>query len=194
MQQKRPNPNNQAPNERLALNLEYSFSWGVDLKNRVIRITEDIDQDLFSFIDSALTTLEGINRKGITIKISSYGGEVHSALSIVARIQESTCRIHTKGYGTIMSAATAILASGDKRSMSRLAQFMHHESQIYVEGGLDEAKNELRQHEKEEILWNRLMFELTGVPETYWATRGIGKNYYCDADKCLELNIVDETF
>lgn len=181
-------------NERLALNLEYAFNWGVDIKNRVIRITEDIDQDLFSFMDSALTTLESINRKGITIKISSYGGEVHSALSIVARIQESKCQIHTKGYGTIMSAATVILASGDKRSMSRLASFMHHESQVIVEGGLDEVKNELRQHDTEEILWNRLMFELTAVPENYWSTRGIGKNFYCNADKCLELNIVDEVF
>ena len=181
-------------NERLALNLEYAFNWGVDIKNRVIRITEDIDQDLFSFIDSALTTLENINRKGITIKISSYGGEVHSALSIVARIEESKCQIHTRGYGTIMSAATAILASGDKRSMSRLASFMHHESQVIVEGGLDEVKNELRQHDTEEILWNRLMFELTGVPENYWSSRGIGKNFYCDANKCLELNIVDEVF
>lgn len=192
MDQKRTNTNN--INERLALNLEYAFNWGVDIKNRVIRITEDIDQDLFSFIDGALTTLESISRKGITIKISSYGGEVHSALSIVARIQESTCRIHTKGYGTIMSAATAILASGDKRSISRLASFMHHESQVIVEGGLDEVKNELRQHDTEEILWNRLMFELTGVPESYWASRGVGKNFYCDADKCLELNIVDDIF
>ena len=55
-----------------------------------------------------MTTLENLNRKTITIKINSYGGDVYTALAIVGRMLESKCLLQTKGYGKIMSAATII--------------------------------------------------------------------------------------
>lgn len=181
-------------NEIAHLNQDYAFNWGVDVENRIIRLTDDIEQGTFEYFDNGMTILEAKSRKAITVKISSYGGEVYEALSIIARIQESKCQIITKGYGKIMSAATAIIAAGHKRSMSELASFMHHEAQISIEGGLDEVKNELLQQEKEEVLWSDLMFNLTGTPPSFWADHGKGKNFYLNADRCLELNIIDEVF
>ena len=66
--------------------------------------------------------------KAITIRLHSEGGSVYEALAIVGRIEKCKCQIITEGYGAIMSAATLILASGDKRRISRLAWFMVHES------------------------------------------------------------------
>jgi ATP-dependent protease ClpP protease subunit len=181
--------------ERLALNLEYSFNRGVDLDNRIIRLTEDIEEHTFDWFDSAITALETINRKAITIRISSYGGDVYSALGIIGRMQNSSVsKINTEGYGKIMSAATAVLAAGDKRSMSKLAEFMHHESSYGVEGRHSEIVHEVKVSERLSLKWARLMSELTGIPQEYWLRKGVGKDFYISADDCLELNIVDEIF
>lgn len=181
--------------ERLALNLEYSFNRGVDLDNRIIRLTEDIEDHHFDWFDSAITALETISRKAITIRISSYGGDVYTALGIIGRMQNSTVsKINTEGYGKIMSAATAILAAGDNRSMSKLAEFMHHESSYGVEGRHSEIVHEVKVSERLSLKWSKLMSDLTGIPEEYWTKKGVGNDFYISAEKCLELNIVDEIF
>ena len=180
--------------EQLALNLDYAFNRGVDLEIRVIQLTEDIDDHHFDIFDSAMTTLEGLNRQTITIKVNSYGGDVYTSLAIIGRMNESKCRLHTKGYGKIMSASTAILAAGDKRSISSLALFMHHEMSYSVEGRHSEIQHEVKQSQNLSEKWSKLMFELTGIPANYWASRGIGKDFYLTPEKCVELNIADEVF
>lgn len=181
--------------ERLALNLEFSFNRGVDLDNRIIRLTEDIEDHHFDWFDSALTALESESKKTVTIRISSYGGDVYTALGIIGRMQNSTVsKINTEGYGKIMSAATAILAAGDKRSMSKLAEFMHHESSYGVEGRHSEIVHEVKVSERLSLKWSELMHEFTGIPAAYWLKKGVGNDFYISAEDCLELNIVDEVF
>jgi ATP-dependent protease ClpP protease subunit len=180
--------------EQFALNLECSFDRGVDIENRIIRLTEDIEEHHFDWFDAALTTLESINRKRVTLRISSYGGDVHTATGIIGRMRRSKCLIDTEGYGKIMSAATAILAAGHNRSMSDLAEFMHHEASYYVEGRHSEIEHEVKQSQSLSEKWCSLMFELTGIPKQFWMQKGVGKDFYMDAQQCLNLNIIDEIF
>lgn len=182
--------------EQLALNLEYAFNRGVDLENRIIQLTEDIEDHHFCMFDSAMTTMEQMNKKTITVKINSYGGDVYTALAIIGRMFESRCRIHTKGYGKIMSASTAILAAGHKRSISRLAEFMHHESSYELPGPARESEHEQALKESLNLSekWCALMTELTGISKHHWRNWGKGKDYYFSPERCLELNIVDEVF
>ena len=181
--------------EEKALYLDYAFNRGLDLKNRIIRLTEDIEDHSFDWFDTAITALETENRKAITMRISCYGGDVYGALGIIGRMQKSKCKINTEGYGKIMSAATAILAAGSgTRSMSRLADFMHHETSYSVDGKHSDIQHEVKMSQNLSEKWCFLMFELTGVSKQYWATRGVGKDYYLTAEQCLGLNIVDEVF
>ena len=180
--------------DSFVVNVEYAFNRGVDFQNRIIQLTEDIDEGHFEFLDSAMTTLEKLNRKTITIKINSYGGDVYTALGMIGRMRESKCLIHTKGYGKIMSASTAILAAGHKRSMSRFAEFMHHESSYELAGKHSEISHEVATVEKQEERWAEVMEEFTGTPKDFWKRAGVSVNYYMNAERCLELNIVDEVF
>jgi ATP-dependent Clp protease, protease subunit len=190
-----PNPKTSEKKiENVFINFEYALERGVDLNNRVIQLTEDIEDIHFSDFDTAMNTLESLSRKTITIKINSYGGDAYTALAIVGRMQESTCRLHTKGYGKIMSASTIILAAGHKRSLSRLAEFMHHESSYGIEGKHSEIAHTIKQFQKQEENWCVLMQELTGVEKEYWLSNGTGKDLYLDPQACLQLNIVDEVF
>lgn len=180
--------------EALSLNLHYSFENGLDIQNRIIRLTDDIEDFHFDWFDAALTTLESISRKRITLRISSYGGDVYAALGIVGRMQRSKCLIDTEGYGKIMSAATIVLAAGQKRSMSKLAVFMHHEASFSLEGKESEVDHELRQIKRESDTWAGLMSELTSLPKQFWLQQGTGKNLYLDAERCKQMNIIDEVF
>lgn len=175
-------------------NFEISIGWNVDIKNRIIRLSEDIDSETFNLIDAGLTELESTSKETITLRISSYGGGVYEALAVIGRMEKSKCRIVTEGYGPIMSAATAILASGKKRLMSRRAWFMHHESSYGVEGRHNEIKQFVKQQDREEQDWAKLMFELTGTPVNMWLTLGKNTDQYFTAEQCLKLNVIDEIF
>jgi len=180
--------------ERLALNLDYAFTKGVDLDNRIIWLTEDLEEDLFEYFDIRITALESRSRKAITVRINSFGGDEYTALGIIGRMTKSPCNINTEGYGKVMSASTLILAAGHKRSLSRFAKFMHHESYYGLEGQHSQVKHELAYMDQMEQDWSMYMEEFTGTPKEYWLQNGVGKNLYLSADECLELNVVDEVF
>lgn len=177
-----------------ALFLEYSFGFAVDFKNRVISLTGEINQESFEVFEAAMTEMESQNRSTITIKINSPGGEVYQALAIVGRIKESKCNIVTRGYGHIMSAATLILASGNKRFVSKYAFFMHHESSYEVEGKHSDVKNEVRQMEMEEQHWAGWMSQFTKKTQEFWAKTGVGSNAYFSAAQLIKLGVADELF
>jgi ATP-dependent protease ClpP protease subunit len=190
MENNKPSSSNENQNS----NFETSLSWNVDIKNRIIRITKDIDHDMFDVVDAGLTELESISKKTVTFRVSSYGGGVYEALAIIGRMERSTCKIITEGYGPIMSAATAILAAGDERKMSKRAWFMHHEASYGMDGRHSENKNMVLQVEREEKCWASLMEELTGVSKNMWLTSGKNIDKYFSPQECLQLNVVDKLF
>jgi ATP-dependent Clp protease protease subunit len=180
--------------EKEALRLSYSFEGNVDFKNRVIRITEEIDFGTFAFIDAAISELESINGKLITIRINCPGGSAYDALAIVGRIKSSKCKITTEGYGHVMSAATLILAAGTKRRLSKYATFMWHQSSYGVEAKHKDVKILVEQQEREEKLWAKWIAELSRYEESYWYAKAAEKDFYLNAQECLEHGVVDELF
>ena len=182
--------------EELALFSDLSIGQGIDIASRVIRISEDIEEGHFNWFDAAMNIMEKFNpRKTIVVKIHTYGGDLYSALGIIARMKESSCRIHTKGYGKMMSAGALMLAAGDKRSMSKISTLMHHEPSYGVEGRHSEVANHVRQAQTESDRWASLMCEFTGTDKQFWKRLGYnGKDLYINADEALRLHVVDEVF
>lgn len=177
-----------------ALLLEYSFGFKVDFKNRIIVLSGDIDANAFEIVEAAMTEMESQSRKSITFKINSPGGEVYQALAIVGRMRESKCRIITKGYGHMMSAATLLLAAGNDRSASKYSFFMHHEASYGLEGKHSDIKNEVRQMETEEEYWAEWMAEFTSKDKKFWKKKGVGVNAYYTATDLIDLGVVDRVF
>jgi ATP-dependent Clp protease protease subunit len=177
-----------------ALHLELAFDRGVNLKDRIIQITGDIDYPAFDVFDAAMTELERDSRKSITIRIHSFGGSVYEALAIVGRMDRSSCHIVTESYGATMSAATLILAAGKKRRMSRRGWFMHHESFYSVEGRHAQNKAIIAQMDREEFQWAQTMAEFTGTNAEFWLKRGMHIDAYFSAEDLLNLGAIDEIF
>lgn len=182
--------------EKLRLHLEFLFEHGVNFRDRILLLNEDIDEQTFFLVECALSEMEAHNKGTITIKINSGGGSVTDALAIVGRIQASPAYIVTEGYGTIMSAATLILASGRRRRISRYATFMTHESSYAVEGRHSQFKVEIAQREKEEHNWASAMASFTKGKSTkdYWIKHGVGTDLYLSPEEIKKLGVVDEVF
>lgn len=175
-----------------ALNLNIAFEYGVNFKERTITISTDIDPSLFTLVDIALTEMEAQSKRAVTIRINSPGGDTYAAMAIVGRLKNSKCQIVTEGYGHIMSAATLLLACGDRRRISKYAWFMHHEASYGVDGRHSVIKETVAQVEREEKAWNYWMGQFTSMPAEFWDKHGIGKDAYFSADKLVELGVADE--
>jgi ATP-dependent protease ClpP protease subunit len=176
-----------------ALHLEHAFE-GFNRRNRVIQITGDIEWPQFDFLDTSLTELEKESRKGITIRINSFGGCPWEAMAMVGRIKKSHCHITTEGYGAIMSAACVILASGDKRRISQYAWYMWHEASYYVEGNHSQNKARIIQGEREEDQWAQVMHSFSNESIQFWRKNGTGIDAYFTAQELADLGVVDEIF
>ena len=191
--------NNQRLNDAIIeaqrLHLEYAFYERVNFRNRRVLLTEDIEEDSFTFIDAALTELETNNDDPITIVINSFGGSYYEALAIVGRIRKSNCEIITEGYGKMMSAAFLILACGHKRKVNQFAWGMfhtismgqHHSPAHYVESEAKHLMTEVNQ-------MCEILAKFTKKPKRFW--RGLAKkpDTYMSPDKLLQLGVVDEIF
>lgn len=177
-----------------AILLEYSFEHNIDFKNRIIRISGELDAAKFDLVDAGLSEMESQGRSSVTIRINSPGGDIYHALAIVGRLKSSKCQIITEGYGHVMSSATLILACGDKRRMSSYGYFMHHESSHTLEGTTSQVRAEVMQNEREEKAWAEWMAELSSRDTKFWYKTGVGKNSYFSAEELLETGVIDEIF
>ncbi len=185
---KRPTRNT----EEKSLNLQYLFEYGVNLRQRIITLSTEIDDNSFELIDAGLQELEAISKEPVTIRIKSPGGSVYEAIAIVGRMKASPCKIITEGYGMVMSAATMLLSAGAERRVSKYCWFMHHESSYGVAGRHSEIKSYVAQQEKEEQVWARWMSELTKKDQKFWYKTGTHIDAYFTAEDLVELGVADE--
>jgi len=178
----------------MQIHLESIFDRGVNFKERIITITEEIGFPALDIVDAAMTEMEGQSRKTITIKIHSEGGSVYEAMAIVGRMKKSKCKIVTEGYGAVMSAATLILAAGDERKISEFAWFMHHEASYGAEGRHSQVKDLVAQMEKEEKIWSDWMARFSSKDAKFWYKAGENKDTYLTAEELVKYGVADEIF
>lgn len=175
--------------------IDLCLEHGIDLVNRVITFCGDLEEGYFAIFDFALTRMEKESRKSITIKINTYGGDTHECMALVARIKESNCHIVTKAYGKCMSSGLVLLASGDKRLVSKYCTVMHHPVS-YDTGDDKHPVNEayVKQIAKEEEKRLRYLAEVTETSYAKWKKITNPLDHYLTAEECVEMGIANEVF
>ena len=178
------------------MNVNWALEYGINLKERVITWSQDIEFPMFDIFDVALTIMESESKAKITIRLHSGGGGSYEAMAVVGRIQRSTCyhNIVIEGYGHIMSATCLILACAKKPKIHKWAQFMWHESHYEVDGKHSDIKAWVKQMDREEHIWAEAMAEFTGKTKKFWLDNGVHVDCFLTADKLLEYGVVDEVF
>ena len=99
------------------------------LKDRIIFISGEINDDTASLVISELLYLDSINHNDISIYINSPGGSVTAGLAIYDTMKIIKSDVETIGVGMSASMGAFLLSSGTKgkRSILENAEVMIHE-------------------------------------------------------------------
>ena len=88
--------------------------YSILLKNRIIFISGEIDDNLSNLVVAQLLYLDSLSNDDISIYINSPGGSVTSGLAIYDTMNFIKSKVCTIGYGICASMAAVLLSSGSK--------------------------------------------------------------------------------
>lgn len=133
----------------------------------------------------------GCRNVPIHLHVHSPGGSIFAGLSIVDSIRSCKTEVHTYIDGSAASAATLISTSGKKRFMSKNSFMLLHQPQLEWSGKLDEFKDEI---ENQSNLYEKLteIYLENSKMNREELDDLLGHELWLDAEKCLELGLIDK--
>lgn len=133
--------------------------------------------------------------KILTIYINSQGGDLYQSLGLIDLMRNSQIPVRTIGYGSVMSAAFLILASGTKgeRYIAPNTGIMCHQFSLSEETG---KYHDIRAARKETDRLNRVMFDIlkeaTGLDSKIIKTKLLPPHdVYMTASEMVDFNAAD---
>lgn len=126
----------------------------------------------------------------IELCISSDGGEVFPALSVVDKISQNEVPIHTYCEGVVASAATLISVVGKKRYMTKNSCMLIHQITSGLWGSYFEFKDEVQNLELTMEIIKRVYLQNTKYDEKTLEEL-LKHDLYLDAEECLKAGLID---
>ena len=164
------------------------------LANRIILLTEPINDETAAAITSELLYLEAENsNEPITIYINSPGGSISSGFAIYDVMNKIKCPVHTMVMGIAASMAAFILCSGSRGNRYALpnASIMIHQPKGAVEGqAADVEIYAKRLVDLREELY-KIMAKNTGMSYEEMAY-ACERDNYLTPKKALEMGFIDK--
>jgi ATP-dependent Clp protease, protease subunit len=182
-------------NITIASSLTDELNYGLDIINKIIYLSGEIDQYsgvVFQQKLMAILKFHGIkDQDPITLNISSYGGDVYSTFSIIDSIRNCPIPINTAGSGQIMSAAALILSAGTgKRSLTPNSYIMNHEISTMFSGQASSIQNEASHVKILQEQFVGLLDKFTKKRKGYWGKK-LKHNVYINAEDSKKLKLID---
>ena len=156
--------------ERLS-NLNTSIDKGVNVDRRIIYLSQAVDEEMATDFIRSMDVLESHDdEEKITVKISTFGGDVYSMLAIYDRMRSSDCEICTVASGYVMSAGILLIMGGDDglRFAHENTQFMHHKGSMEIDGEHSNAVATVQHYEKLEDRVLKLIASRSKKNVAYW--------------------------
>ncbi len=163
------------------------------LKDRIILLTGEIDDNVANSIVAQLLYLDSINNDDINIYINSPGGAITSGMAIYDTMNFIKSDVSTICIGMAASMASIILSSGKKgkRFILQNADVMIHQPLGGAQGQATEIKIAAERILK---LKNKLNFILSkNTNKTLkQVEKDTERDYYLDAIEALDYGIIDK--
>lgn len=173
---------------------EYAYDlYSRLLKDRIIFLSGEINDDMSSIIISELLYLDSINHEDISMYINSPGGSVTSGLAIYDTMNLITSDIKTIGVGSCASMGAFLLSSGAKGKRCALpnTEVMIHE---VLGGGSGQATDVKIQ--ADHILYLRDKLNKILAKNTNKSIKKINidtnRDNYMSAPLALEYGLIDK--
>jgi ATP-dependent Clp protease protease subunit len=178
-------------------NLEIYFEYGVDIANRCIFMTDDVDSDSIGAVIKGLYMMENQNVKHdpIELRICSYGGNVYDMFALHDVTRTLKCPVHTMGMGKVMSAAVLLVACGKKgnRWAGANTSFMVHvPSWDTIDQKMHDHKVDVKEADRLWDSWYNLMQRYSKKESSFWRKLcDKREDVYFDAYQAQEWGIID---
>ena len=163
------------------------------LKDRIIFVSGEIDDDLANSVISQLLFLDSRNHDDINLYINSPGGNITSGMAIYDTMNYIKSDVTTICVGMAASMASVLLASGKKgkRYILPNAEVMIHQPLGGVKGQATEIKIVA-----DRILYlrkklNKILSEKTGK-DIKEIEKDTERDYYLNSSDALEYGLVDK--
>jgi len=174
-------------------NLTSWLSDGIDLKNRIIHLDTEVDNESVGKIYRAIVEMERRTDAPIHIIISTYGGDIYHAFALYDILSNSSCIISTYGAGPIMSAGLLLMLSGDVRDCSANSRFMAHavsEHTFFDSRKTSEIENDLEAQKDIEGAMIDILAEKTNHSKKWWRNAIKHSDVYINRDKAIKMGIL----
>lgn len=170
---------------------------GVDFANRRLywgQIDNDDDAD-FTWLNvevmiRGLRTMASLSSEPVEIHMSSPGGDPYEMLRLIDEIESAPMQVRFVGGGSIMSAATWVMAVCDYRMLHKNAQIMCHDGS---EENKDRHTDFIIHSAHLKTLQDRLYDIYEGnsrMPKQFWA-EVCQRDLYLSAEETVRLGLAD---
>ncbi len=168
------------------------------LKDRIIFLSEDVNQTSASLIIAQLLFLESEDPdKEISLYINSPGGSVTDGLGIIDTMNYIKCPVTTICIGMAASMGALLLTSGTKgkRFATPNAEILIHQPLIGGQGGgISGQTTEIKIHAEQMIKTrdriNKILSQTTGKPIEQ-VEQDTERDHYMTAEEALEYGLID---
>lgn len=163
------------------------------LKDRIILLTGEINDNSANIVVSELLYLDSINNEDISIYINSPGGSISSGMAIYDTMNYIKSDVSTICVGMAASMAAFLLSSGKKgkRFILPNSEVMIHQPLGGVNGQATEIKIAADRILKLKKKLNKILSNNTGKNlETI--ENDTERDYFMDSNEALEYGIIDE--
>ena len=162
------------------------------LKDRIILLVGEINDEMSSIIVSELLFLESQNNEDINIYINSPGGSITSGMAIYDTINYISSKVNTICIGMAMSMGAFLLASTSGRRYA----LPHSEIMIHQPyGGIEGVVSDIDIQAKRLLKTKSQMIELLAKytkKDIDIIKNDIERDYYMSPDDALAYRLIDE--
>lgn len=159
------------------------------LRNRTILVTSNINEITAKDVVARLMFLDDVDpRAPIDLYLSTQGGWVDSAFTIIDAMSLIKAPVNTWAIGGCYSAGALILAAGTGR------RYASPNAMLMIHASLDEDRGCEHQYTYEHLAldrYERVWRERAALPDAWFPMVG-GEEYYLSAEEALRFKIVDE--
>ena len=162
------------------------------LKDRIILLVGEIDDNLSSLIISELLFLDSQDNGDISLYINSPGGSITAGLAIYDTIHYINSKVNTICVGMAMSMAAFLLAStSGKRYALPHSEIMIHQPHGGMQGVVTDIDIQTKRLLKTKAQMNSLLAMHTNhtIDEI---TNDTERDFYMDSKEALHYGIIDE--
>lgn len=163
------------------------------LKDRIIMLTGEINDNVSSLVISQLLYLDTISNDDIYIYINSPGGSITAGLAIYDTMNYIQSPVNTICVGMAMSMAAFLLAGGEKGKRYALAnsEIMIHQPIGGMQGQVTDIDIQAKRLIRTKRLMNELLAKMTNQPINK-ISFDTERDYFMDANESLSYGIIDK--